>query len=157
MSFEKSLEWYLRAKGMRQEPLFQDPAQFDFTLGGFMMIAKAIEKIKAEIDSNKTNTYVQIIGGFLLDYLDKNPQAAEKIMDKEKTITKSLEDMRNAASKKKTGNFAMLSDREAFGIVLKYYGIDGAPGVYVPPGSPAPVQPKPVKEIDFDISLNDLL
>lgn len=156
MSFEKSLEWYLKARGMRQAPLFQ-PVQFDFTLGGIVMIAKAIEKIKAEIGSNKNNTYVQVIGGFLLDYLDQNPQAAEKIMGKEKTIAKSLEEMRNTASKKKTGNFAMLSDQEAFGIVLKYYGIEGNPGAYVPPGSSAPVQPKPVKDVDFDIKLDDFL
>lgn len=34
------------------------------------MLNKAIEKIKVEIDSNKNNSYIQVVGEFLLQYLN---------------------------------------------------------------------------------------
>ena len=118
------------------------------------MPAKAIEKLNAEMTQNNTKPYIQLIGGFLLQHLDKNPLDAEKILVADKTISKSFDEMRKAAEKKKVGNCAVLTDQEGFAIVLKYFGIGGgAPAVIL---APATVDAKP-KTNDFNINLEDLL
>lgn len=107
------------------------------------MLEKAIEKLKKEMESNK-DACIQRIGNFLLEQLNVNPAASEKILAQDKTIVKSFNEMRKAAEKKKVGNCAVLTDQEGFDIVLKYFGIDK----------------EPVKEkadIDFDLKLEDIL
>ena len=90
------------------------------------MLNKAIEKIKIEMETNKKNSYIQVVGEFLLQHLQVNQGDAEKIVQGEKTIEMSLAEMRKAAEKNKNGNYAMFTPQEGFEIVLKYYGIDGA-------------------------------
>lgn len=85
------------------------------------MQAEAIAKVRDEIDSNKNNPYVQVVGGFLLNHLNEHPEDAEAIMVEGKTVLKSLEAMRKEAEKKKVGNCAVLTDAEGFDIVLKYF------------------------------------
>ena len=127
------------------------------------MIEKAIEKIQSEIDENKNNPYVHVVGGFLINHLDKSPQDAEKIMAQDKTLIKSLDEMRNAASKKKVGNCAVLTDQEAFSIVFKYYGIESAVTIPVPAtavtrNTITVTTPKPKsKMVDFDVNLDDFI
>lgn len=86
------------------------------------MVNKAIKKINDEIEKEK-NPYVKVIGEYLLGVIRNNETAAEKVLDKEKSIMKSLEAMRKEAEKVKVGNMAMISDEEGFAIVLKYFGI----------------------------------
>lgn len=111
------------------------------------MLDKALSKLNAEMEEKKDNPYVQVVGKFLVNYLDMNPEAAEKILAGDKTIAKSLDEMRKVAEKKKVGNCAVLTDQEGFEVVLKYFGIkDKVPGT-------EPVKSKP----DFDVKLEDLL
>lgn len=119
------------------------------------MLEKAILKIKTEMEQNNNNSYIQIVGEFLLRYLESDPSAAEKILTEEKTIAKSLDEMRKAAEKKKVGNCAVLTDQEGFEIVFKYFGIEaGAAKVEVKNHAAT----RPVKKnIDFDVKLEDLL
>ncbi len=125
------------------------------------MQAKAIEKLQSEMTKNTANTYVQVVGGFLLQHLEQNPQDAEKILVADKDIGKSLEEMRKEASKKKVGSCAVLTDQEGFAVVLKYFGIDAtAQEVHPLANSERVIQPsianlKP--ETTFDIKLEDLL
>lgn len=86
------------------------------------MLNKAIKKINDEIEKEK-NPYVKVIGEYLLKVIADNEGAAEKILEADKTIMKSLEAMRKAAEKNKVGNMAMISDEEGFAIVLKYFEI----------------------------------
>ncbi|WP_188068626.1 Cas9 inhibitor AcrIIA9 family protein [Brevibacillus brevis] len=122
------------------------------------MKADAIAKIKAEIDGNKSNPYIKVIGDFLIQHVEANPDQAEKVMAADKTIGKSLEAMKNEAKKKQQSGMAMLTDAEGFAIVLKYFGVKGAPV-----SAPAPVPPatKPIEQTasasDFDIKLDDFL
>lgn len=118
------------------------------------MLDQAIQKIKTEMDSNKDG-YTQAVGGFLLQHLETNPAAAEKIMAEGKTIKGSLDEMRKAAEKQKVGNCAVLTDAEGFAVVLKYYGIEGKAqaATSAPPAAPAPDR----KSIDFSVNLDDLL
>lgn len=89
------------------------------------MLDKAIKKINDEMEKEK-NPYVKVIGEYLLGVIKNNESATEKVLDKDKSIMKSLDVMRKAAEKVKVGNMAMLSDEEGFSIVLKYFGIDKA-------------------------------
>lgn len=122
------------------------------------MIERAIKKINDEI-KKENNPYVKVIGQYLLSIVKNNEDAAEKVIAEEKSIMKSLEEMRKEAEKVKVGNMAMLSDEEGFAIVLKYFGI----------GKEENINIDAVKVIDFkakkeekkedvlDISLDDYL
>jgi excinuclease UvrABC nuclease subunit len=114
---------------------------------------EVVSKIKAEMEKEK-NPYVQVVGGFLLQHLDKNPHDAEKILVQDKTIQKSLEAMKKEAEKKKVGNCAVLTDAEGFAVVLKYFGIDGQ---VVVPEAPVPMATPSKTSSDFDVKLDDFL
>jgi hypothetical protein len=114
------------------------------------MSAEAISKINIEIEKEKSNQYVKVIGEFLIGHLATDPSSAEKIMAKDKTIAGSLTAMQTEAKKKQHGGMAMLTDIEGFAIVLKYYGIEGAASV-------APAAPVPKPTADFNVSLDDYL
>ena len=113
------------------------------------MLDKARSKIKAEMEHNSNSTYIKVVGNFLLQHLEAHPDAAEKILVEDKTITKSLAEMRKVAEKQKNGNVAVLTDQEGFAVVLQYFGI-----------TTAPVKTELVPEkatVDFDVRLEDLL
>jgi hypothetical protein len=126
------------------------------------MFNQAILKIETEMNQSKNNSYIQAVGSFLLQYLKVNPEAAEKILAADKSIVKSLDAMRQAASQKKVNNCAVLADQEGFTIVLKYFGINST-ATATATATVAIEQSKenPVIErkasVDFDISLKDLL
>jgi hypothetical protein len=117
------------------------------------MLSKAIEKIRNEMENNEDNDYIKVVGEFLIDYLSSHNEAAEKISNDQKTISKSLDEMKKVAEKKKKGNFAMLTPSEGFSAVLKYYEIGEAVNILA---RPAPATKKENK-VDFDINLDDLL
>lgn len=83
--------------------------------------AKAAEKIKSEMEKEKDNSYVQVIGEYLLQQLSIDSELAKKILNKNKTVLKSLDAMKAAAMRKKTGNYAMFTPQEGFEIVMKYF------------------------------------
>lgn len=83
-----------------------------------------IEKLNAEIQNSK-NPYVQVVGNFLIDHINSYPTSAEKILDADKSIVGSLQEMRREAEKVKVDNCAVLTDQQGFAIVLNYFGIDG--------------------------------
>lgn len=122
------------------------------------MLEEARKKLQKEMDSNKSNSYVQVVGQFLLQHLEDHSKSAKKILAEDKTIVKSLDAMEKEARKKKVGNCAVLTDQEGFSIVLKYFGINAAytsaTQVTVPKQNP---EPQPSKTAAFDISLEDLL
>ncbi|MEG0133379.1 MAG: Cas9 inhibitor AcrIIA9 family protein [Clostridium sp.] len=87
-----------------------------------MCITNAIEKINQEI-KKENSEFIRVIGAFLINLIKNNEEAAKMIMNKDKTIMGSLNEMSKEAKKKAVKGCAMLSDEEGFGIVLKYYGI----------------------------------
>jgi hypothetical protein len=121
------------------------------------MLQQAISKLRSEMTQNNANAYIQVVGDFLLQHLEQNPQDAEKILSKDKCIAKSLDEMRKVAGKKKIGNCAVLTDQEGFSVVLKYFNIKGRSAAPVNSIAPTPV-PEPTKPtINFDVRLEDLL
>lgn len=97
------------------------------------MITQATEKIKSEIKQYENDIQIESIrkiGNFLLQQLSENPGVAEKILDPNKSILKSLECMykgieaKMEKSKKKGHVVVTLTDEEGLKLVLKYYGIE---------------------------------
>jgi len=118
------------------------------------LITEAIKKIKDEMAKEK-NSYVKVIGKFLLQHLESNPEDAEKILNNSKTISKSLEEMRKIAKANKVGDCAVLSDQEGFEIVLKYFGINGAREHVLKEVKPSTEEK--VKDSSFNYSIDDFL
>ncbi|UNC91677.1 Cas9 inhibitor AcrIIA9 family protein [Candidatus Contubernalis alkaliaceticus] len=110
---------------------------------------KALEKLKTEMDGDKNNKYVQVVGEFLIEYLNNNPQAAEQILAEGKTIKGSLVEMKEEARKHQVDGCGVLTDQEGFEVALKYFEIEQG----------APVVSKLVTKNsnDFDVSLDDFL
>jgi len=127
------------------------------------MPSKAIGKLQSEMTQNNTDSYIQVVGAFLLQHLEQNPKDAEKIMVTDKTIGKSLEQMRKEASKKKVGSCAVLTDQEGFEVVLKYFGIKATTPASARAAAPIitsdNVQPNPSepKSNNFNVNLEDFL
>jgi len=121
------------------------------------MQAQAIEKIKTEMEQNANNSYIQAVGSMLLQHLNVNPSAAERILAEGKTITGSFAEMRKEAEKKKVGNCAVLTDQEGFAIVLQYFGIEATTEHQPVPAQAVASVVKAKTSIDFDVKLEDLL
>lgn len=113
------------------------------------MLNEAIKKIQDEIDAEKKNSYVQYVGKYMIEYLNKNNGYAQNILDETKSIKGSLLHMEAEAKKIKQGNMAMLSPDEALKIVFEYFGIKEIVC------EPNEVDVKPKRNIN--ISLEDLL
>ena len=114
------------------------------------MINQAIEKIKAEMEENK-NPYTEIIGNYVIQQIQVNPQVAEAIINEEKTLAGSLEQMRNEVLKVKQGNVAVLTDEQGFKIIRDYFEFENIKNNEIPEHK------EEVKKIDddFNISLDD--
>lgn len=123
------------------------------------MFDQAIQKIKTEMDQSKNDAYIQVIGEFLLQHIEANPAAAEKILTKDKTIAKSIDEMATKARKKAKGNRAILTDAEGYAVVLKYFGIDDPVTMPAAPASKPKPGPVPEKNasVEFNVRLEDLL
>jgi len=119
------------------------------------MKEQAIAKIRDEMTANPGSAYHTTIGEYLLSHIEHWPEHAANILADGKTISKSLDHMREVASKKKTGNFAMLTPSEGFAAVSEYYGIiETNPVINIASPSPVASASSPGA---FDISLDDLL
>lgn len=110
------------------------------------MLEQAKTKIRTEMEQNKDDSYIQVIGKYLLQHLDKHPEDAEKVAAEDKHISKSIEAMAAEAKKKQKNGRAMLTDEEGYAIVLKYFGIETA--------APAPAAPEASA---FNVSLEDFM
>ena len=132
------------------------------------MIQKAIEKIKKEMEGEKSIGYIQAIGEMLLKHIEINRDAAEKIVNGSKTIVGSLKEVEAEAKKKAVGGCAVLSDNEVYGIVRKYYGFEAVQDKMLQVESEEIKEefqvrveeiekPSNIVKVDFSASLDDYL
>lgn len=131
------------------------------------MIYKAIDKIKAEMEQKKDNSYIQAIGDYLLKQVEINRDAAEKIVNENKSIETSFKEVEKVARKKAIGGGAVMSDAEVFKIVREYYSFEAVQDKFIQ------VEVEEIKEefkeevqekkannvvsVDFSSSLDDYL
>lgn len=109
------------------------------------MLQQALQKLQAEVGANAKDKMVQIVGGFLMNYVRNNPERAELIAAEGKTIKGSVKAMEDEARKQQVNQQAILTDEEGFTIVLKYYGVE------LPKPEPEPVA------VGFNVDLDELL
>jgi len=131
------------------------------------MIEKAIAKIKAEMEKNKDNGNVQVIGDFLLKQIEINKDAAVGILQEEKTILKSIDEMRKEALakvKKKTGTQCIAIDPvEGFKIAMKYFSFEAVQDkildLEISEIKANYIKSEEVnkKDVSFDVNLDDIL
>lgn len=126
------------------------------------MIEKAIEKIKAEMEADKSG-YTQVVGKYLLQQIEINKGAADKIVNEGKTIKGSIQEMTKEAKKNASNGCGVLTDAEGFSIVARYYGFEAVQDKILE------VEVDQIKEdfkvdqnvkrnnTDFNINLDDLL
>ncbi len=115
---------------------------------------RAIAKIDAEIEKEKGNRILEIIGEFLINLVTANSDAAAKLLDEKKNLKGAYEAMRNEARKYQKDGCAVLTDDEGFEVICGYYGLEyhSGGGKIVPEKSPD------VKAVTaLDIELDDLL
>lgn len=114
---------------------------------------RAIAKIDAEIEKEKGNRILEIIGEFLINLVTANPDAAEKLLDEKKNLKGTYEAMRNEARKYQKVGCAVLTDDEGFEVICGYYGLE-----YYSGGKIVPEKAPDVKAATaLDIELDDLL
>lgn len=113
---------------------------------------QAIEKIENEMNQNNSNSYVQEIGKFILQEIEKNPISFEGILKKDKSIIGSLEVMKNEARKNAVGGFAMFTANEGFTIVMNYFEMNLAE--IIPPEIKIPTVKKSTR---FEAKLEDFM
>lgn len=110
---------------------------------------QAIAKIKAEMEANKSDMYVQGAGTLLIRYLEAHPEAAGKVLPQDVTLKKATQAMQDEAKRKAGSARAYwMSDEEGMGIVFEYFGIKAAP---------AEDQDKQATVQAFDVDLDKLL
>lgn len=115
---------------------------------------RAIAKIDAEIEKEKGNRILEIIGEFLINLVTANSDAAEKLLDEKKNLKGAYEAMRNEARKYQKDGCAVLTDDEGFEVVCAYYGLEYHSGG----GKIVPEKASGVKAATaLDIELDDLL
>ena len=131
------------------------------------MVEQAIAKIRAEMNAMPDNTYIQVVGHFVVLHLQAHPEDADKVLVQDKTIAKSLDTMRTEAQRKSRGGVAVLTDEEGFTAVLRYFGAGGEVptrnGVALAADAlaankhavPAPITSG--RPSDFDVKLDDFL
>lgn len=111
------------------------------------MFDKAIDKIRDEMAVKADNPYIQYVGRYLTDHLQRHPEDAAAILTEGKTIEKSMKEMEKYARDHKSGNCAVVSDQDGFRIVMEYFGI----------GEKADNEAKNANVCGFDIGLDNLL
>lgn len=115
---------------------------------------RAIAKIDAEIEKEKGNRILEIIGEFLINLVTANSDAAANLLDEKKNLKGAYEAMRNEARKYQKDGCAVLTDDEGFEVICGYYGLEYHSGG----GKIVPEKASDVKAATaLDIELDDLL
>ena len=109
---------------------------------------RAMDRLRDEMAKNGAR-YVAVVGEYLTEYLARHRECAGKILAADKTIAGSLSAMEAEARKVKNGNVAILDDETAFGVVMRYYGIERE-------AAPAKAEPAEADDLSLDALLGVL-
>lgn len=107
-------------------------------------VEEAVHKLDLEMEKEKKNPYVTVIGEYLVNFIRNNEHNAPEFLNEKKTISGAIDKMKSAARKNATRGVGMLTDEEAYNIVLKYYEVKEKPVL------------KAISKKKVDISLDDL-
>ena len=82
---------------------------------------EAIKKINAEMQKDPQNTYLEIVGHYIIDRCH-NEEESKKVLDEKKTLSGAMKEMYEAARKKAKAQCAVMKDSEIFDCIDKYFG-----------------------------------
>lgn len=114
------------------------------------MYTKAMDKIRDEMAQNSQNPGIQFLGEWLTEQLEKQPEAAEKVLAEGKSLQEAFGQIRKYAEGHKTGNFAFVPPEKALQIVSEYYQLPKA-------AKAKPQAPAQTREAADDLDLDALL
>lgn len=129
--------------------------------GGLEMVNEAIKKVRKEMEESNDEAVV-VIGQYLLEVIEENKEAAEKIINPGKTIIGSLTEMSKVARKKAKNGLACIGHREGLKIVAEYYGIMQEANIIKNQGSMNKVvdmndHKQAKQQVALELDLDDLL
>lgn len=84
---------------------------------------EAIKKINDEMQKDPNNTYMEIIGHYLIDRATAEPMVAAAINEPKKTLKDAMDKVMESAKKKKQGNVAVLTPDQVFEVIDDYFGL----------------------------------
>lgn len=110
----------------------------------------AMDKIRDEMAKCMEHAGILALGEHLTELLEQMPEAAEAILEKEKTLAGAFKALESHARKQAHGKgCVVISDQEGFGIAERYYGIVPQAEAAKKPEPAAPAAPE--KEDPFDL------
>lgn len=86
------------------------------------MTHEAMKKINTAMQKEPGNTYLEIIGQYIIDRC-VNEDVATLVMKQDKTLEGAMKAVENVARKKAIHNCACLLPAEVFGTIDKYFGL----------------------------------
>lgn len=105
-------------------------------------IEDAIKKINDEVQKNHSNTYLVMVGEHIIDCITSE-EAAEKVLEKGKSMQGCLSHIQTEAAKKKTGTVAVIQGATVYGWARKYFGL----AVVEQKPHPKEVKPQTISEV----------
>lgn len=116
----------------------------------------AIRKINAEMQKDPENTFLEVIGHYLIDR-SLDPAVAAAVAAETKTLDGAVKAVMDRARKAAHGNAAVMSHADVFGVVDNYFGIAtdtrAQEKAILSVAGPAPVAvaaPSKLAALDFD-------
>ncbi len=86
-------------------------------------IENAIEKLNNEIQKKPQDLYTALVGEHLIDCITTET-AAEKVLEKGKTLEEALKKIRGNAKEKAVGGCAVIADEEVYKWAREYFGLE---------------------------------
>ena len=121
------------------------------------MIEKAKNKIIEEMNKNKDDDYVQVVGDFLINQIEINEDAARIIATGGKNIKDSLKYMENEAKNRANGRRCVcINPVEGFKIIMKYFGFEGIQS-NIENFAIQEMKHEEKQEEEFNVDLNDFI
>ena len=84
---------------------------------------EAIKKINTEMQKDPNNTYMEIIGHYLIDRATVEPMVASAINEPKKTLKGAMDKVVETAKQKKQGGVAVLMPQQVFDVIDDYFGL----------------------------------
>lgn len=127
------------------------------------MIELAKKKIQEEITKSKDGN-LQTIGNYLLQQIEINRDAAEKINNKDKTLSGAFKKVRDTFEKKAGNGCAMVDDADVYKIVREYFGFEAVQDRFIQVEVEEIKEDHNIEEIksesnsnEFSVSLDDFM
>ena len=120
-------------------------------------IEEAIKKINIEVQKRPLRHQRTLIGEYIIDCITTE-EAAEKVLNPEKTLAGAMSEIRTKAYYRKEGGMAMIEDSVVYGWAREYFGLTTNPAKKQPEATkpqtaaeaPAPAAKKKEKEVNLD-------